>query len=174
MTTTNAFHSISTADAALISCDIIEREKLTEAFFVPSMLDFIIKKNLPLKVPRILTSGTIVYSSILESIGKVCVEYVVDYGSTELGYIASGLFTAEDKSKEKQGILRNRPVPGVEIKITDEEGFLQPVSQRGKIWVRSIKTFSVYLNHDICMKENLMKSGWFCLDGGGFVKEMPL
>lgn len=100
VTMTNAFHSISTADAALISCEIIAREKPTQAFFVPSMLDFIIKKNLPLKVPRILTGGTIVYSSVLESIGKVCDEYQVDYASTELGYIASGLFKAEDKSKE--------------------------------------------------------------------------
>lgn len=95
-----------------------------------------------MKVPRILTSGTIVYYSILESIGKVCDEYLVDYGSTELGYIASGLFTAEDKSKEKQGILRYRSVPGVEIKITDEDGFFQSVGQRSKIWVRSIQRFS--------------------------------
>ncbi|XP_052679504.1 uncharacterized protein LOC128160245 [Crassostrea angulata] len=171
VTMTNAFHSISTADAALISCEIIAREKPTQAFFVPSMLDFIIKKNLPLKIPRILTGGTIVYSSVLESIGKVCDEYQVDYASTELGYIASGLFKAEDKYKEKQGILRCRPVPGVEIKITDEDGFLQPVGQRGKIWIRSMKQFSGYLNHEICTKANLMKSGWFCHEDGGFVTD---
>lgn len=171
MTKTNALHFTSTADAAVIACEIIAREKPTQAYFVPSILEFLIKKNMPFKVPRILTSGTVVYSSILESIGKVCDEYQVDYASTELGYIACRLFTAKDTSKKKHELLSCQPVSGVEIKITDEDGFLLPVGQRGRIWVRSIMNFSGYLNHEISIKEILMKNGWFCQEDGGFLTE---
>lgn len=171
VTKTNALHFLSTADAAVIACEIIAREKPTRALFVPSMLEFIIKKNMLLKVPRIITSGTVVYSSILESIGKVCEEYQVDYGSTELGYIAMGLFTAEDASKKKHEVLSCLPVSGIEIKITDEDGFVQPIGQRGKIWVRSIMNFSGYLNHEISIRDIFMKNGWFCQEDGGFLTE---
>lgn len=85
----------------------------------------------------------------------MCDEYLVDYGSTELGYSASGLFTAEDKSREKQGILRYRSVPGVEIKITDEDGFLQPVEV---IQVFGRKIYPVEIENVIKTKSNVIEA----------------
>lgn len=171
VTKTNAFQFASTADAAMISCEVIAREKPTRAFFVPSLLNVIIKKNMPLKVPRIVIGGSVVPSSILESIGRICDEYQVEFGSTEVGFVASRLFTLDDKSKEKHAALSYRPLPGVEIRITDQNGYLQPVGQRGKIWVRSITKFSGYLNHEKPMEGNLIKNGWFCHEDSGFVTE---
>lgn len=44
------------------------------------MLDIIIKRIMSLKIQRIFTGGTVVYFLILESIGKLCDEYQVNYG----------------------------------------------------------------------------------------------
>lgn len=107
-------------DAALSTCEIIAKQNATQSLLVPSMLDIIIKRNMPLKVQRNITGDTVVYSSIVESIGEMCDEY----GSAELGFIASRIYNIDDIRHE---VISYRPVPGVEIKVTVGDGFIQPV-----------------------------------------------
>lgn len=104
-------------DAALSTCEIIAKQNATQSLLVPSMLDIIIKRKMSLKVQRNIT---VVYSSIVESIGELCDVY----GSTELGFIASRIYNIDDIRHE---VISYRPVPGVEIKVTDGDGFIQPV-----------------------------------------------
>lgn len=59
----------------MIFCEVIVREKLIWVFFVLFLLDVIIKKNMLLKVLRIVIGGLVVLFLILESIGKICDEY---------------------------------------------------------------------------------------------------
>lgn len=173
VTLKNALHLTSMAEAALTACGIIARENATQALLAPSMIDLILKRNINLKVQRIITGSMVVYSSSLESIGKICDEYQIVYASTELGFISTRIYTADDKASVKYKVLSCRPVPGVEIKVTDDNGFLQPVGQQGKIWIRSFKRFPGYLNHTILSEseEYFRKSGWFSLDDGGFVTD---
>lgn len=77
-----------------------------------------------LKVQRIFTGGTVVYFSILDTIGKLCDEYQVKYGSTELGLIAYKFYSIDHKSDVKHEALSYRPVPGVEIKINDDDKYI--------------------------------------------------
>lgn len=63
--------------------------------------------------------------------------------------------------------------PGVEVKITDDNGHLQPVGQRGNIFIRSKKRFTGYLNNKLppSTEDLLMKSGWFYPKDDGYVSE---
>lgn len=68
------------AEAALRTCEKIAKRKATQEHLLPLMLDIIIKRIMSLKIQRIFTGGTVVYFLILESIGKLCDEYQVNYG----------------------------------------------------------------------------------------------
>lgn len=59
----------------MIFCEVIVREKLIWVFFVLFLLEVIIKKNMLLKVLRIVIGGLVVLFLILESIGRICDEY---------------------------------------------------------------------------------------------------
>lgn len=59
----------------MIFCEVIVREKLIWVFFVLFLLNVIIKKNMLLKVLRIVIGGLVVLFLILESIGRICDEY---------------------------------------------------------------------------------------------------
>lgn len=171
VTMTNALHTSSMADAVETACKIMTREKATQAFLVPSVLDLIIKNGFPLKIQRISTGSMVVKSSMLECIGKICDEFQNIYGTTELALIGSRIYTVNDKPLVNQGVVSCRPDPGVEVKVTDDEGFVQPIGQRGKIWIRTIRRFTGYLNHTFSpeLTEYIIRSGWFSHDDGGYV-----
>lgn len=59
----------------MIFCEVIVREKLIWVFFVLFLFNVIIKKNMLLKVLRIVIGGLVVLFLILESIGRICDEY---------------------------------------------------------------------------------------------------
>lgn len=59
----------------MIFCEVIVREKFIWVFFVLFLLNVIIKKNMLLKVLRIVIGGLVVLFLILESIGRICDEY---------------------------------------------------------------------------------------------------
>lgn len=90
-----------------------------------------------------------------------------------MGVVGSRVFTSDDKSRVKDMLLSVHLCPGVEVKITDDNGHLQPVGQTGNIFIRSKKRFTGYLNHKLppSTEDLLMKSGWFYPKDGGYVSE---
>lgn len=110
----------SMAEAALRTCEIIEKRNATQEQLVPLMLDIIIKRIMSLKVQRIFTGGTVVYFSILDTIGKLCDEYQVKYGSTELGLIAYKFYSIDHKSDIKHEVLSYL----VEMRINDDDKYI--------------------------------------------------
>uniref|UniRef100_A0A8W8MHF4 AMP-dependent synthetase/ligase domain-containing protein n=1 Tax=Magallana gigas TaxID=29159 RepID=A0A8W8MHF4_MAGGI len=158
-------------DAVETACKIMTKEKATQAYLVPSVLDLIIKNGFPLKIQRISTGSMVVKSSMLECVGQICDEFQNIYGTTELALIGSRIYTVDDKPLVNQGVVSCRPDPGVEVKVTDDEGFVQPIGQRGKIWIRTIRRFTGYLNHTFSpeLTEYIIRSGWFSHDDGGYV-----
>lgn len=173
VTLINALHSSSIVDAVKTATNFIRKEKVTQALLVPSMLELVIKRKIPLKIKRVITSGVVVHASLLECIDEICDELQVIYGMTEMGVVGSRVFTSDDKYRVKDMLLSVHLCPGVEVKITDDNGHLQPVGQRGNIFIRSIKRFTGYLNHDLppSTEDLLMKSGWFYPKDGGYVSE---
>ncbi|XP_022302880.2 indoleacetate--CoA ligase-like [Crassostrea virginica] len=173
VTLINAMKSSSLATAAVKTCEIIGREKVTTALLIPPMLDLVMKKNIPLRLKTIATGGMIVHSALLKNIDKLCDEFICVYASTELGFIACNTFTEKDITNTTKGLLSCRPLPGIEIKVTDDDGFLLPAGQRGSIQVRSTRRFNGYLKQNLPpkSKETLERTGWFCPDDGGYVTE---
>ncbi|XP_065937003.1 uncharacterized protein [Magallana gigas] len=173
VTLTNALHSSSMVDAVKTATNIITKEKATQAILVPSMLELVMKRKIPLKIKRAITSGVVAHTSLLECIDEICDELQVVYGITEMGFVCSRVFTSDDKSRVQDMLLGVRPCPWVEVKITDDNGHLQPVGQRGNILIRSKKRFAGYLNHELPpqTEDLLLKSGWFFPKDGGYVSE---
>ena len=173
VTLINALNLLSMATAAVITSEVIARERVTFASLVPPMLDLVMKKNIPLRVKTIVTGGMIVHSSILKSIDKLCDKFIYMYASTELAFIACNTYTGKDITNKTKGLLSCRTFPGIEIKVTDDDGFLLPVGQRGSIQVRSTRRFNGYFNQNIPPKSKdiLQRTGWFCPDDGGHVTE---
>lgn len=162
----------SAVHAAEAACEVIMKEKATLAYIVPSMLEIILKRNMSLRIDKIITGSSTVLSSLFECIGKICNELQVVYGMTEIGAIASRTFNADNKTG-LGGLVSLRPLPGVEMKVTDDERFLQPVGMRGNIYIRTVKRFNGYLNHKCqpTLEDYLLKSGWVFSEDGGYVTD---
>lgn len=93
---------------------------------------------------------------------------------TEIAAITSRTFNADNKTG-LNGLLRLRPLPGVEMKVTDDERFLQPVGKRGNIYIRTVNICNVYLNHkcqpsleDYLLKKwlDVFRRWWLCKQRG--------
>lgn len=172
VTLCNSLQFPSAFDATETVSEVIMNEKATLAYMVPSMLEIILKRKMPLRINKIITGSSPVFSSLLECIGEICDELQVVYGMTEIAAIASMTFNADNKTG-LNGLLSLRPLPGVEMKVTDDERFLQPVGKRGNIYIRTVKIFNGYLNHKCqpSLEDYLLKSGWMFSEDGGYVTD---
>lgn len=168
---THSFGSSSLAVLADTVSDIVQRENVTCAVLVPPVIDQLLKRDSPIKIKRIVILGVVGFRSVLDCVGKICDELEDMYGMTEFGGLATGLYSVEDVKNYKEKVLSVRPFPGVELKVTDENGYLVPVGQRGQIQVRSQKRFTGYLNHQSPLIEQMLKTGWLNSEDGGFVTE---
>ena len=145
VTLINAMNSSSMTTAAVKTCEVIAREKVTAALLLPPIIELAMKKNIPIRLKTIATGGMVVHSSLLKSIDKLCDEFICIYATTELAFIAYNTYTGKDITNTTKGLLSCRTIPGIEIKVTDDDGFLLPVGQRGSIQVRSTRRFNGYL-----------------------------
>lgn len=168
---THSFGSSSLAVLADTVSDIIQRENVTCAVLVPPVIDQLLKVDSPIKLKSIVILGVVGCPSVLSCVGKICDELADMYGMTEFGGLATGFYSADDVKNFKEKVLSVRPFPGVELKVTDENGYLVPVRQRGQIQVRSRKRFTGYLNHQSPLIENMLRTGWLNSEDGGFVTE---
>ena len=110
----------------------------------------------------------VVHSSFLQSIDEItCV-----YACTEVAFIYSKTYTEKDDFNTTYRLLSCRPLPGIEIKITDDDGFPRS-TQRDSIQVRSKWRFNGYFNQNLPpkFKKARKRTGWFCPDDGGYVTD---
>lgn len=173
ITLCNPLRYDSIIDATEATCAVIREHKPTYSFLVPSMLESILTRNIPLKTKAIITSGTTVSSSLFKSVEKLCDELYVAYGMTEIGVIATRMYTSVDTKSTNSNLLSCRPLPGMDIKVTDANGLLVPVGQKGVIHIRSTKGFDGYINDDDSSrtKERCLKNSWMCSNDYGYVTE---
>ena len=173
ITLCNPLRYDSIIDATEATCAVIGEHKPTYSFLVPSVLESILTRNMPLKTKAILTGGTTVSSSLFKSVEKLCDELYVAYGMTEIGAIATRMYTLADTKSIRSILLSCRPLPGTDIKVTDANGLLVPVGQKGLIHIRSTKRFDGYINDDdeSRAKEQCLKNGWLCFNDYGYVTE---
>lgn len=98
VTLRNSLQLLSAFNAIEAVCEIIMNERATLAYMVPSMLEIILKRKMPLRINKVITGSSPVFSSLLECIGKICDELQVVYGMNEIAAITSMTFNAENKT----------------------------------------------------------------------------
>jgi len=158
---------------------IIEREKVTSTFMVPTLLrrlvtlpDAIKQKYDVSSMQRLITGGAPcpidLKQKVIASFPKPCLYEF--YGSTETAVVT--VIGPADHLK-KPGSC-GKPVPGTEVKILDEEGVEVPEGERGALWVKNPMLVSGYHKNSEAT-EQASREGLFCVgdiatrDADGYV-----
>ncbi|NOZ95244.1 MAG: long-chain fatty acid--CoA ligase [Acidobacteria bacterium] len=90
------------------------------------------------------------------------------YGTTECSLIS---WTDINDSWEKAATTVGKPVPGVRVRIVDEERHPRPVGERGEIAVKSPQVMLGYHNAPELTAQVLDEDGWFYTGDIGYFGE---
>ena len=143
-------------------CDIIEKERATSVY-IPSYLAIDLLRNEQyapkFKNVRVMThSGERLKAIFVQLKDKFCKKLVSWYGNTEGGSIA--MFYSGENSDYEDGII-GRPLPGLEIKIIDNQAQVVPLGESGELCVLSTWKFSGYKGMPELSQEVVDSLGWF-------------
>ncbi|HUN67199.1 MAG TPA: AMP-binding protein [Burkholderiales bacterium] len=154
---------------------LIESEKLTRAYLVPTMFSRMLK--LPEQVRRrydlssmqfVITMGSPcapeVKRAMIEWWGPVIHE---SYAASELGLVT---FISAAEALERPGSA-GRPIPGVRLKILDPEGRELPPRTPGLIYARQAAYTDFTYNNDDEARRRLEREGLWTLGDMGWVDE---
>jgi long-chain acyl-CoA synthetase len=143
---------------------IIDREKITMTFLVPTMLARVV--SLPSETLarydvssiQVIPTGAspcphVVKQKVIAYFGDHCL--IESYGSTELGIISR--IHAGDHLK-KPGSC-GRLLDGVSVRVVDDEGRELPRGQSGELWVKTPAMIERYLNEGT--PADLKRDGFF-------------
>ncbi len=162
--------------------DTVEREQVTHAMVVPTMLARIVdaldaRSAEPMLGVRSLSYGggrmpLPVITRALELFPVT--SFVNAYGLTETSSTVAVLGPddhrlaqySEEPAEQRRLASTGRPLPGVELSIRDEAGEEVPVGESGEIFVRGDQVSGEYLE-----AASPLVDGWFPTRDGGFVDE---
>jgi acyl-CoA synthetase (AMP-forming)/AMP-acid ligase II len=142
-------------------------------FFLTSLLDhpdFDPERHVPL-MPFVGLGGSAVPAAVGERCGAMGIEIARSFGSTEHPSITG---STPDTAHEKRVTTDGRPLPGVEIRLVDDDGKDVAVGTPGEIWSRGPELFTGYT--DVAATGAAFSTdGWFMtgdigvLDADGFL-----
>jgi fatty-acyl-CoA synthase len=153
-------------------CEHIERHKVTTTAVVPTMLhqiaDYPDAKRHDLSSLRVVVcTGAPLREEVREKARELLGDVVFDlYGSTENGWVS--VATPQDQ-RLKPGTV-GKPVPGVEVRISDPDGQALPQGERGEIWTRSQLGMQGYVD-DPELTDERMRDGWVSVRDVGYIDE---
>ena len=130
----------------------VRRERASLLFFVPTMLDALLKaqRSSGTTAPHLdcaMGGAAQVPAALIEDAESVFGASVINlFGQTELSPVLTA--TSPDDSRTDQLTTIGRPLPHVDVRITDPEtGQVQPVGVPGEICARGYQVMAGYL-HD--------------------------
>jgi len=85
-------------------------------------------------------------------------DILIAYGQTETSPVNH--ITVSDDSIEKRTMTVGRAVPGVEIKIIDENGIVAGIDEKGEICARGYSVMRGYWNDEERTRETIDDDGW--------------
>ena len=163
--------------------DLVEREGITHAMVVPTMLARIVEAldsrgGEPLLGVRALSyGGGKMPLPVIERALELfpITSFVNAYGLTETSSTISLLGPddhriaqySEDPDEKRRLASVGRALPGVEVSIRDDHGHELPVGAVGEICVRGEQVSGEYLEKGSLLDDE----GWFATRDGGFVDE---
>jgi acyl-CoA synthetase (AMP-forming)/AMP-acid ligase II len=161
---------------------LVEREKVTNAFVVPTMLGRIIARMDEGVKPDLSSLRAIAYGG-----GKMPLEIIQRalelfpnagftnaYGLTETSSTIALLGPEEHREAQSSSDPKVRarlasvgkPIPSVELEIRDEDGKLLPPGEAGEIYVRGDQVSGEYKE-----RSALIADGWFPTRDAGYLDE---
>jgi acyl-CoA synthetase (AMP-forming)/AMP-acid ligase II len=167
---------------------MIEREQVTRAMLVPTMLKRVIDDpefgQYNLSSLKVVTYGAapMPFEIIRKAIEVMpWVRFINAFGQTETASTITTLGpedhriegTAEEKEKKIRRLTSSigKPLPDVEVKIVDEEGKSLPVHQTGEILARGPRIMTGYWRDEEKTSHVLTKDGWLRTNDMGWMDE---
>ncbi|XP_014777838.1 medium-chain acyl-CoA ligase ACSF2, mitochondrial isoform X2 [Octopus bimaculoides] len=133
--------------------NILQREKCNMVSVAPQDMKRL--SNRDFRVDIIISGGDMITRDTIEHALKIADYFLVAYGSTESVFVSYKLFTKENISEHRQGML-GRPVEGTEIKIVDEEKRVVDIGKTGYLYFRSKWVAKTHLDGTSCLE-----NGWY-------------
>ena len=155
---------------ALKVLQTIERERITFTFMVGAMVEAVlavpgVERYDLSSLRKVISAAAPIPTPLLRrAIDLLGPVFAVQYGSTEAGNIGN-LWRHEvviDGPPEQVRRLASvgRPIPGIELRILDDQGRDCPTGQPGEVVVRSPALAARYWNNDVATAE-AFRDGWY-------------
>ncbi|MBS2037861.1 AMP-binding protein [bacterium] len=130
------------------SLEIIEQEKCTFVFLVPTMYEMLrqapgFSRSRVAHVRKWISGGAPCPKTLFEAYWGEGIPLIQGYGLTEAGPNTFGV-SFEDAQKRSGTV--GVPLPGIEVKLSDSEGKEVPVGTAGELHVRGDHVMSGYWN----------------------------
>jgi len=166
--------------------DIIPQYGVTNALFVPAVIQFL------LMMPNLATTDFTTMRAVLYGASPITEDVLVGgmnafgcdfrqvYGLTETtGGVTQLDFEDHDPGGPRAHLLRSagKPIPGVSLRIVDEQGNELPDGEVGEIWVHSAQNLKGYYADpeatDKAFPEGRDENGlgWFATGDAGYMQE---
>lgn len=140
--------------------DTINKHKVTNIHFVPSMLNVFTQTNSVencTSLKRIFCSGEALSVPIVEkTYDKLNLEIHNLYGPTEASVDVTSWYCG--KSDIKNGIPIGKPVANTQLHILDKKLNPLPIGLKGELYIAGIQVASGYLNREELTKERFVKN----------------
>jgi fatty-acyl-CoA synthase len=159
-------------DAAL---KLVEREEVTYLIGVPTMWVQMLAQldvaDYDLSSLRVgFAAGAPCPPEVVQAVeSRMGCRLHIAYGMTETG--AYGTMIRSEDSLEKRVHTVGRPLPGMELKIVDEERYPVPVGQRGEVALRGRALMKGYYKQPEATAQAVDADGWFYSGDLGVVDE---
>ena len=166
----------------------VEREKITRAMLVPTMLKWVIDhpdfNNYDLSSLKVITYGAapMPIEVIKKAIGQMPgARFINAFGQTEtastIAFLGPDDHVLEGTSEEVEKKLKRlassvgKPLPDVEVKIVDEQGRPCPVNAVGEILARGPRVMKGYWEEEEKTKKVITGDGWLRMGDQGWMDE---
>ena len=174
-------HSVVAAFAPELVLDTIERDRVTHALLVPTMIQMLADHPSIQKQRDLSSLETIIYGAspiaeaVLERAMKALpdVQFAQAYGMTELSPVATTLRPEFHSAQARQrGLLRSagRATAGTEVKIADADDQELPRGKVGEIIVRGPNVMLGYWNQPE-QTALAIRNGWMHTGDSGYMDE---
>jgi long-chain acyl-CoA synthetase len=160
--------------------DLMQREAVTNALFVPAMLGFMGRvpgaeaRSFPALRSIIYGASPITDETLLAAMRVFKCEFVQLYGMTETTGAITELTAADhDPSGPRAHLLRSagKPFPWVELRIVDPDGRDCAAGEVGELWTRSAQNMLGYWNKPEETRATITSDGWLRTGDAGYFDE---
>ncbi len=153
-------------------CRHVQEHKVTSTCVVPTMLHQLAAwdgvRDYDLSTLRVVVcTGSPLREEVRKEARDLLGDVVYDlYGSTEMAMVT--IATPEDQRRKPGSV--GKPVPGVDVRITDTDGKALPQGERGEIWASSAARMSGYID-DPELTDERLRDGYVSVRDVGYLDE---